>query len=210
MTVDALAGRETAYYPNGRARQRPATLVPAPGERPTEILDDWQTAAADLDSLWSTLEDTQWRIELVEPAGNPDLGTVPLGRLTLARLTEIDVHGTDLGIDVPDWSPTLVEVALPTRLAWLATRRANHKAFDRSIRGSWILHATDGPRWLVAVDDHRVEARPAAEGDAADGTIQGTSRDLLALFLGRPRHEPLRFGGDASFARSFARAFPGP
>ncbi len=59
---------------------------------------------------------------MVEPADNPDLGTIPLARLALARLTEVDVHATYLGIDAPDWSSTLVEVGLPTRLAWLAAR----------------------------------------------------------------------------------------
>jgi uncharacterized protein (TIGR03083 family) len=210
MTLDALAGRETSYYPRGRVRQRPATLMPAHGERHSDVLDDWQSIAADLDSVWATLDDQRWRTAVIEPANNPDLGSVPLGRLALARLTEVDVHATDLGIDAPDWSSILVEVALPTRLAWLATRRTNLREFDRSVRGSWLLHATEGPRWLVAVGADSVESRPAAEDDDTDGTIHGSSRDLLALLLGRPPLETLRFSGDVSFARSFGLAFPGP
>jgi uncharacterized protein (TIGR03083 family) len=210
MTLDALAGRETSYYPSGRAHQRPATLMPAHGERHSEVLDDWESTAADLDSVWATVDDQRWSTEVIEPTDNPDLGTVPLGRLALTRLTEVDVHATDLGIDVPDWSSILVEVALPTRLAWLATRRTNHRPFDQSARGSWLLHADDGPRWLVSVDASRVESRPAADNDSADGTIHGSSRDLLALLLGRPPHEPLRLSGDVTFARSFGEAFPGP
>ena len=46
MTLDAMAGRDTSYYPQGRARQRPTTLLPAPHERPTDVLDDWQSAAS--------------------------------------------------------------------------------------------------------------------------------------------------------------------
>jgi hypothetical protein len=212
MTRDALAGRTTSYYPDGRAHQRPATLLPAPGEGPADVLGDLESTAADLDSTWSTLDDAQWITEVVEPPDNPDLGTIPLGRLALARLTEVDVHGTDLGIGAPDWSSTLVEVGLPARLGWLATRRANHRAFDRSMRGAWLLHATDGPRWLVAVNGDRVESRPAGPGDEAgvDATIEGSSRDLLALLLGRPPRQPLRLGGDKAFAESFQRAFPGP
>jgi maleylpyruvate isomerase len=210
ITLDALAGRMTSYYPDGRAHQRPATLLPAPGERPVDVLDDWRSAAAELDGMWSTLDDARWSTEVVEPPDNPDLGTIPLGRLALARLTEVDVHATDLGIDAPDWSPTLVEVGLPARLGWLATRRTNHRTVDRSVRGSWLLHATDGPRWLVTVDDAHVESRPAAGGDVADATIEGTSRDLLALLLGRPPRRPLRLGGDVAFAESFGGAFPGP
>lgn len=212
MTLDALAGRTTSYYPVGRAHQRPATLVPAPGERPIEVLDDWRSAAADLDGIWSTLDDAQWSTEVVEPPDNPDLGAIALGGLALARLTEVDVHATDLGIDAPDWSATLVEVGLPARLGRLATRRTNHRAFDRSIRGSWLLHATDGPTWLVTVDGGRVEARPATPGveAEADATVEGSSRDLLALLLGRPPRRPLRLGGDLALAESFGRAFPAP
>ncbi len=212
MTLDALAGRQTSYYPDGRARQRPATLAPAQGERPADVLDDWQSTATALDTTWSRLDDVQWRTEVMEPADNPDLGTFPLARLALARLTEVDVHATDLGIDAPDWSTTLVEVALPTRLAWLGTRRTNHRVFDRSIRGSWLLIATDGPRWLVAVDQDRVESRRVTDDDRAhaQATIEGSSRDLLALLLGRPPRAPLRFSGDVTFAHTFEKAFPGP
>lgn len=210
MTADAVAGRTTAYYPDGRARQRPATLRPAPGERPVDVLDDWRAAAAELDRAWSTVDDAQWSTEVVEPRGNPDLGTIALGRLALARLTEVEVHGTDLDIGAPDWSRTFVEIGLPARLDRLASRRTNHRAFDRSVRGSWLLHATDGPRWLVTAEGDRVEARPAAEGDAPDATIEGSSRDLLALLLGRPPLRALCFGGDVALARSFGDAFPGP
>jgi hypothetical protein len=199
MTRDALAGRETSYYPQGRARQRPATLVPASRERPADVLDDWRSAATELDSAWSTAGHEQWSTEVVEPPDNPDLGTVPLARLALARLTEVDVHATDLDVDAPDWSQSLIEVGLPTRLAWLATRRTNHRAFDGAIRGSWLLNATDGPRWLVAVDGDRIEARPATEEDDTNAVIEGSSRDLFALLLGRPRRQPLRFGRDVGF-----------
>lgn len=210
MTRDALAGRETSYYPEGRAVQRPLTLLPAPGETPAQVLADWESAAIELDRAWAAISDERWCAEVVEPADNPDLGTVPLARLALARLTEVDVHGTDLGIGVVDWSSTLVAVALPTRLCWLSSRRANHRAFDCSIRGSWLLAALDGPRWLVEVDGDSVESRPAIEADDARAMIEGTSRDLLALLLGRPPRRPLRRSGDVAFAGSFERAFPGP
>ena len=210
MTLDTLAGRETSYYPDGRARQRLSTLIPAPGEGPAEVFDDWQAAAAELDSVWSAVDDAQWSTEVVEPADKLDLGPVPLARLALMRLTELDVHTTDLGIDAPDWSSTLVEVGLPTRLAWLTTRRTNHRAFDGTIQGSWLLNATDGPCWLVTVKDECVESRPAVKDDEATAMIEASSRDLLAMLLGRPRHHPLRLSGDTAFAQSFETAFPGP
>lgn len=210
MTLDALTGRETAHYPLGRARQRPKTLVLSPNEKPADLLDDWQSAAEELDAEWSRLDDDQWATDVVEPAANPDLGTIPLARLALARLTEVDVHGTDLNIGVPDWSQELVEVGLPTRLRWLSTRRTNHREFDRLIRGSWLLKATDGPRWFVAVDGDRVQSRLATDHDTATADIEGTSRDLLALLLGRPPRQPLQLIGDVAFAEAFERAFPGP
>ena len=68
----------------------------------------------------------------------------------------------------------------------------------------------DRHRPVVTVDDDRVGSRPAGEDDAADATIEGSSRDLLALLLGRPPREPLCFGGNVALAESFGDAFPGP
>lgn len=141
---------------------------------------------------------------------NPDLGTVPLARLALARLTEVDVHATDLGIEAPDWSPLLVDVGLTTRLGWLSTRRTNHRAFDRSLSGPWLLEATDGPRWFVTVNGDRVVSRPASADDEPRAVISGSSRDLFALLLGRARRGPLRLSGDVAFDELFEKAFPGP
>src|SRR5438874_166437 len=118
MTRDAFGGRATSYYPDGRQRQRPATLRPSPDERSADVLDDWEAAAGELDREWSAIDDDRWGADVVEPADNADLGTIPLARLALARLTEVDVHGTDLGIGAPDWSATLVEIGLPIRLRW--------------------------------------------------------------------------------------------
>ena len=210
MTDEALEGRPTSYYPKGRDQQRPGTLHPDVGEPTAHVLDDWEDVAQSLERRWATLASEQWGLDVVEPPDNPDLGTIPLARLAFARLTEVDVHGTDLGIGFPDWSSVLISVGLPTRLAWLATRRTNHRSFDRAAQGSWLLVATDGPRWLVRVDGDRVESQPAHPGEAARATIEGTARDLFALLLGRPTLEPLRFGGDAAFAESFPLAFPGP
>lgn len=215
MSFDALAGREAAYYPSGRARQRPATLVPGRGERPGDVLDDWADAAGRLDRLWAGLSQDAWGVTVREPADNPDLGALPLAGLALARLTEIDVHGVDLDVGFPDWSTTLIDVALPARLARLQVRRSNHRQVDRRVQGTWLL-AADDVRWVITVDGDRVVSRPAAacDGDGderrARATITGTRRDLLALLLGRPRRQPLRIGGDREFGTAFERAFPGP
>lgn len=211
ITEDALAGRPTAYYPGGREAQRPATLRTAPGESPEDVLADWAASADRLDRRWTSLDGHDWATTVREPADNADLGAIPLARFALARLTEVDVHGTDLGIGFPDWSRTLVEVALPTRLGWLPTRRTNHRGFDASICGAWHLVGDPGFRWLVSVDGHHVESRPVEARDGAPrATIEGSRRDLLALLLDRPRRRPLRIEGDAAFGEAFSRAFPGP
>lgn len=72
------------------------------------------------------------------------------------------------------------------------------------------LEATDGLRWFVGVDGDDVTSRRATEEDTARAVIASSGRDLLALLLGCPPRQPLRFGGDDAFARSFARSFPGP
>lgn len=210
MTSDALAGRETSYYPEGRARQRPRTLAPQPGERPNNVVDDLADAAGRLDELWSSLESGAWSSPVTEPADNPDLGTIALARLALTRLTEVDVHGVDLDVGFPDWSDTLIDVALPTRLGWLSSPRTNHRDVDRSLQGRWLLVA-DSFRWIVAVDGDRVSSYPAdPEIDPPRAAILGTRRDLLALLLGRPRLRALEYAGDTEFGARFERAFPGP
>jgi hypothetical protein len=72
------------------------------------------------------------------------------------------------------------------------------------------LSATDGPTYRVEVRGSAVDARPAGEGTGARTTILASSRDLLALLLGRSRTETLRVSGDVAFARRFEDAFPGP
>ena len=209
MTRAALAGQPTSYYPRGRDQQRPATLRPAPAEPAIRVLEDWRSLAATLDEEWAAVGD-RWSTDVFEPPDNPDLGTVPLARLALARLTEVDVHGTDLAINAPDWSPTLCNVGLITRLRWLPTRRTNHRAFDQSITGSWRLTADEGLRWIVSIDMQGVQSRPAKDRDKPRAVLHGSRRDLLALLLGRPPRQPLEFDGDVAFAQSFQAAFPGP
>ena len=147
---------------------------------------------------------------MTEPDDNPDLGTVSLARLPLMRLTEVEVHGGDLNLDLSPWSEVFVSAALPFRLSWLNTRRTNHREVDDSLEGSWLLVATDGPTFRVAVRGRRVESHPADSTAAATAVIEASSRDLLALLLGRPLVAGARLRGDVAFGEAFSRAFPGP
>lgn len=198
MTTDAVAGRPTSYYPEGRATQRPATLVPRHGESSAEVVASLRETSGLLQATWRGIED--WTVPVVEPPENPDLGTVELRRLALARLTEVEVHGTDLAVGLGPWSDVLVRNVLPMRLDWLNSRRSNHRDIDTSIRASWLLVATDmAISQVVAVDGPAVVSRP---GDSAEVTIRGTGAELLALLLGRA---PAGFAPD-----DFNRALPGP
>lgn len=199
MTLDALDGRPTSYYPAGRTSQRPGTLVPRPGETPVEVVLSLRDSSEALLMVW--LDDVDdWSIPVREPPDNPDLGTIELGRLPLTRLTEVEVHGTDLGIGLGPWSDVLVRTVLPMRLEWLNVRRTNHRDVDTTVRASWLVRATDLPvSQVITVDGERVTSVP---GDRADEVIEGTGAELLALLLGRA---PEGFAPP-----SFNRALPGP
>jgi hypothetical protein len=96
------------------------------------------------------------------------------------------------------------------RLDWLNTRRANHRDFDAGLEGSWLLVGTDGPTYRVSVEGTGVESVPADPTSPSRAMIRATSRDLLALLLGRPFRQPPIVTGDVAFGEAFASAFPGP
>jgi hypothetical protein len=199
-----------AYYPEGREEQRPRTLLPLPEESPRDVVELLARLSEQLNQEWLALDPVVWGVEIVEPQDNPDLGPIPLGRLPLLRLTEVEVHGTDLGLDLVDWSDAFITTVLPMRLEWLNARRANHRVFDAELRGAWLLVATDGPTYKVSVEGRRVESGPASPDTPARAVIETTSRDLLALLLGRVLLTPPTITGDIEFGQSFSGAFPGP
>ncbi|MHB1516684.1 MAG: hypothetical protein ACYCVN_09920 [Acidimicrobiales bacterium] len=55
-----------------------------------------------------------------------------------------------------------------------------------------------------------VDSYPARPDPVATAAIEATSRDLLALLLGRPFIEAPRIVGDLEFGGAFHAAFPGP
>jgi maleylpyruvate isomerase len=210
MTHSAVQGLPVAYYPEGREVQRPQTLVPLPGESPQAVVESLACLSEELNQEWSSVDPVAWGVDVVEPPENRDLGPVPLHHLPLLRLTEVEVHGTDLGLNLGDWSEIFVSTVLPMRLEWLNIRRANHRAFDSDREGSWLLVATDGPTYKVSVDGPDVESHAASPDTPARAVIEATSRDLLALLLGRAVDTAPVMMGDIAFGRSFSRAFPGP
>jgi hypothetical protein len=210
MTRSAVQGVPAAYYPEGRERQRPQTLVPLPGEAPLAVVESLASLSEELDRNWSALDPASWTLDVVEPPSNVDIGPVPLDRLPLLRLTEVEVHGGDLALNLVDWSEIFISTVLPMRLEWLNVRRANHRAFDPGLTGSWLLVVSDGPAYKVTVNGRIVESRAVSPDTHARAVIEATSRDLLALLLGRTPLIPPVVTGDVAFGEAFARAFPGP
>jgi hypothetical protein len=164
----------------------------------------------ELDHVWINLDDRAWEREVIEPDDDPDLGTVQVSGLPLLRLTEVEVHGTDRGVGLDDWSDLFVRAALPSRLGRLSVRRTNRGEFDQSLQGTWLLIVTDGPTYSVSVSGDAVESQLADPTTPATAVIESTSRDFLALLLGRPFTDPPRIRGAVQFGRAFSAAFPGP
>lgn len=211
MTQDALAGREASYYPGGRGRQRPGTLVPERGESARDVVASLGEVGRSLDEAWAALSPPEWSLTVHEPADNHDLGSVPLAHLPMSRLTEVEVHGVDIGAGLSDWSPWFVSVALPYRI-WRLGQRVPPAVSGAGERVSWLLTANDGPSCRVAVTAGAVQAEvvesPATAG--AEAVLEATGRDLLALLLGRPLVATLAISGDRAVGAAFPRFFPGP
>lgn len=209
ITEGARRGERVAFYPDGRNLQRPWTLLPRPGEAPFDVVREARSAAEALDGAWADLGPTDWDVVAVEPVDNADLGPLSLGALALLRLTEVEVHGTDLEVGAAQWSGTFVAAALPMRLRWLATRRSNHQVVDGSVRGAWTFRPDEGVVFVVRSNDDGVSV-VAAEDDVDAVEFAGPADALLGFLLGRVPVTALRIDGDRDLADAFLRAFPSP
>jgi hypothetical protein len=185
MTHHALAGLPAVYYPDGRARQRPATLRPRDAESPGDVVASLADESHTLEQAWRAASESKWSTQSSNRPTGRTSGRPRSGLLALLRLTEVEVHGTDRNIGHPNWSDSFVSTALHRRLTWLNTRRANHCAADEPAHGSWPLTASEGPTFLVTTDETGAQTEPVEPNVEADVTIEATSRDLLALLLGR-------------------------
>jgi hypothetical protein len=138
MTRHALRGAPTSYYPDGREQQRPSTLVPRPGESGADVVASLAMCNDELMRVWSALTVADWRLAGSELGDPFDLRSLSLAELALLRLTECEVHGSDLGLGLDDWSPFFVSLALPFRVALLRTRRPDQPGMPATITGSWL------------------------------------------------------------------------
>lgn len=214
VTRAVLAGKPASYYPQGRTTQRPLTLTPRPSEQPADVVQSFVTAMVELDRLWSALAEQDWALVATEPADNVDLGPTTLGLLALLRLTEVEVHGTDLDIGASSWSDVFVDTALPMRIGWLSSRRSNHGSPVSNVFGTWILRPHDGASFAITATTDGVTTFEASRGDGdgaqGDAELVGSKRDLLGFLLGRISLDQLAVSGDLEFAAKFKQAFPSP
>ena len=209
MTLATIEGQPTTFYPEGRELQRPKTLRPAPGESSREVVESLAENSAELTDLWAGIGPNEWARPVIESHSVGKLRRTPLtiGDLALLRFTEVEVHGTDLGIGLGRWSTEFVEASLPRRIAWLGKRTPPNMAHSADFPMTWLLAATDGPSYLVRVDQAgQTTAEVATLEAAAQHRIQGPSRELLAVILGRGVSDELH--ASVSAISSFQQTFP--
>lgn len=128
--------------------------------------------------------------------------------LALLRLTELEVHGTDLEIGAKQWSDLFVDTALDARLRWLPARRLSTGSGDTEPHATWRLETTDGPAYTITTT--QTETTDSTTDISADATIRGSKREILRFVLGRLPLNALDVSGDEHVAAAFRRAFPGP
>jgi hypothetical protein len=99
--------------------------------------------------------------------------------------------------------------SVPARIAELASHQPPMSRCQRSR----IVASCGHRRSHVPPDGRRAGDLRRSGGrqrNGASAVIEGTSRDVLALLLGRPTAEPLQITGDQMLAASFCKHFPGP
>ncbi|MEO8693148.1 MAG: maleylpyruvate isomerase N-terminal domain-containing protein [Acidimicrobiales bacterium] len=211
MTRATVNRQPTAFYPEGRELQRPQTLRPAPGESARQVIASLAEQSGQLAYVWAGIWEDEWDRPVLDGNDGVRLPRMALtiGDLALLRFTEVEVHGTDLGIGLCDWSTEFVEVTLPRRVAWLGRRTAPHLSAAVDLPMTWLLASTDGPSYSVRIGQEgetTTEIAPFAA--TAQHRIEGSSRELLATILGR-RAARDRDADDAAIS-SFRQTFPGP
>jgi maleylpyruvate isomerase len=205
---EALAGQPTAFYPGGR-EEREASLV-VPDDQPLRALVDELFEASDrLAERWQAMSADDWRTDLREPR----FGLMRLSRLAPLRLSEVELHSVDLGLDsLTEWSDEAVELLLPLRIAWLPNHARTLPTADMSVNGRWLLQG-DARAWLISTAGSLASASQVDSSEelgSVDCAIAGSDRQILGFVLGRTPVDELMTYGDDKQAASFKAAFPGP
>lgn len=128
----ALAvGEMGSMYPTSESRD--AAIEAGARRSATEIVDHCRASNAEFETIWSTLTPAQLGGQANRTPGTP---TFPAANIALARLREVEVHGSDTGLTtltIADWSIAYVNSDLPMQFATVATRLGHgFAAFDES------------------------------------------------------------------------------
>lgn len=154
------AGQVGSMYPTSESR---AEAIEAGAHRSAqEILAHCQDSNADFLAIWATLTAEQREGQANRTPGTP---TFPATNIPLARLREIEVHGSDTGLlalTISQWSSAYVDIDLPMQFATVAARLG---------------------RGFAAIDE---TGKTHESGDCTGvDAFQCTRRDLLAWTLNR-------------------------
>ncbi len=201
MIEATLEGRQSAFYPAGRDEQRESTLRPALGEAPAHVAGSLRDACAELDDVLASVTEAQWNLR-VDLSTEGDLGAIALWDLLTLRLTEVEVHGTDLDLGLDAWSEVFGRVAFEQRLD-----RARFAATDASALSVEIVAPGVGIRVVTIAPDG--EASVASPGGAA-ATLTATANDHVALLLGRRPATMPDIAGDVEAAAAYLSRIVGP
>ena len=201
ITGATLVGAPSAYYPAGRDVQRPFTLQPALGEPAAHVLESLRYEAAELDELWGQLGDDDWGRSMVPHPGDDDtLGSMSLRDLLLLRLTEVMVHGSDLGLGLPRWPLTFGQAVLPLRIERARVRHPD--GFEAVVE----FAASDAETRRVRFTGDTA----LATDEDPDLTVSAVANDLVALLLGRQPLGGVTVSGDAELVVRFRDGVIGP
>lgn len=201
ITGATLAGAPSAYYPAGRDVQRPYTLQPALGEPVAHVVESLRYESGELDELWGQLRDEDWDRSMVPHPGDDDtVGSMSLRDLALLRLTEVMVHGSDLGLGLARWPLTFGQTVLPLRIERAQVRHAD--GFEAVVE----FAATDAAARRVRFAD----GAALVTDEVPDLTVSAVANDLVALLLGRQPLGGVTVSGEAELVVRFRDGVIGP
>src|SRR6266508_5533071 len=196
MTEDAPAGRTTTMYPGGQAERARSTAVPTT-RTASGIVEALDLSSHRLLEQWRGLRPREWRA----PLADDRLGNMLLGRLVALRLTELEVHLSDLGLGFgpADWSADFVRLCLPMRFAWMSAHHHRRPTADHTIDGRWLFVCDDDRRaWLVTACGPTATVRAVdsvADSARCDTVVSGAPPEV---FISGPHH-PCQCGGAPSW-----------
>lgn len=203
MISATIESRPSAYYPGGRGLQREHTLQPERGESPHHVLPALREECEALHAVCLGLGEEAWQRRVIEPEPGAGLGPVTLAELMLLRLTEVQVHGGDLGLGLSPWSPAFGPAVLAQRASRLVL------ASSASLRGRLRLLPVDAGDLLIAVRGAEVTVETHGANEA-DASLSATANDLVAVLMGRSPSTSPEVQGDQTLAADFIAAVVGP